>query len=638
LRCRVAKRAKAIFGAGLFSEKSEWMTNEFAKRKEKRKFKERRNCESRFTGFDLPLDLGAKLFNGGNDEVDGEEVNAAGILLVNTLHIVTSLEGLPSNADAAYALKAALNDPELGTQPFVKAFGILSKDLSIVSAIVAPSGPSSKASSKASSRAPSKVSPRAPSNPPTSRPSTAMSVESNYSSRASSIVARAKPHGARLTSGIQGSSSPAAHRFQLRGGIFLGTNVLPDRDGKLQAISTAIEVLEQMVDENPMARFPPFGRPPPAYVTPYETPYKTPYETPYPNKAPGPNQNINTNGKASQTTTSPKATSESSPADGQSALGLDKEAFTSDATDAKGCGKPTRLEEEQADVLLRFAGVCSLSDVDDDNETPDTHHTSNLQPDTDVEAIIEHIYKVLDSRDAIGIYLFSLDMSSKGTLADISHLIAGTAQGVALRSVISDIGIVKNTIIPHEQSAATALLYKLLSIRAQGSSRLAAGIFATAPGGAFGQYQGNVVPQHHGGAFPHLLKHPGGVHHYHGSIIPPPIDLIPHPGGVFTSPRYPGGYFVPHNSGFFPPPPPPPGTLGDGSRSNPIILPNPVPHPQARHFVPSSMLPPPIPLRIGTARGRTVEEAKKVRDYGFPPLPGSRPGGNPLETKRKLGE
>lgn len=598
------------------------MTDEFAKRKEKRKFKERRNCESQFTGFNLPLDLGAKLFNGDNDEVDSEEVKAAGTLLVNTLHIVTSLEGPPSNADAAYALKAALNDPEIGTQPFVKAFSVLSKDLGIVSMIVAPSRPLSKASS------------RAPSKPPTSRPSTAMGVESNYSRRANSIVASAKSRSAIPTPGIQGSSSPVTHRFQLRGGIALETNVLPDLDSKLQAINTAIEVLEQMVDENPMARFPPFGRPPPAYVTPYETPYKTPYETPYPNKGPGPNQNTNANGKALQTATSPKATSKSDPAGG-----LDQESFTSDATDAKGCSKPTRIEEEQADVLLRFAGVCSLSDAgDDDEETSETHNTSKLQPDTDVEAIIEHVYKVLDSRDAIGTYRCSLYMLSRGTLADTSHSIARTAQGVALRSVISEIGIVKNTIIPQEQSAATALLYKLLSIRAQGSSRLAAGIFATAPGGTFGHHQGSVVPQHPGGALPHIPKHLSGVHHFHGSMIPPPIDLIPHPGGVFTSPRYPGGYFVPHNSGFFPPPPPPPGTLGDGSRSNPIILSNPVPDPQARHFVPSSMPPPPIPLRIGTARGRTVEEAKKVRDYGFPPLPGSRPGGDPLGAKRTVRE
>jgi len=616
------------------------MTNECEKRKEKRKFKEHRDSESRFTGFNLPLDLAAKLFKGGNDKVDNEEVNAAGILLANTLHIVTSLEGPPSNADAAYALKAALSDPKIGTQPFVKALGILSKDLSVVCAIVAPSGPSSKASSRASSkaypRASTKASSRAPSNPPTSRPFTAMSAESNYSSRSSSLVARPNSHGGILASGIQGSSSPTAHQFQLRGGIALETNLLPDRDRKLQAIGTAIEVLEQMVDENPMARFPPFGRPPPAYVTPYETPYKTPYETPYPNKGSDQNQNINANGKVSQTTTSPKTTGESGP-DGNSALGVDKKTFTSDATDAKGHGKPTRLEEEQADVLLRFAGVCSLSDVDDGDETSETDNTSKVQPDTDVDAIIEHIYRVLDSRDAIGIYSSSLHVLSKETLADISHSIVGTAQGVALRSVISDIGIVKNTIIPQEQSAATALLYKLLSIRAQGSSRLAAGIFATAPGGAFGQYQGNVVPQHPGGAFPHVLQHPGGVHHHHGSIVPPPLDLIPHPGGVFTSPRYPGGYFVPHNSGFFPPPPPPPGTLGDGSRGNPIILPNPVPHPQARQFVPSSMPPPPIPPRIGTARGRTVEEAKKVRDYGFPPLPGSRPGVNLQGTKRRLG-
>ena len=191
---------------------------------------------------------------------------------------------------------------------------------------------------------------------------------------------------------------------------------------------------------------------------------------------------------------------------------------------------------------------------------------------------------------------------------------------------MSDMGVTKNTIISREQSQATARLYAHLASRAQGSSRLAGSIPPRLPGGAFIHHPGNVVSQHPGGAFPHA-----------GSLLPhhPGTVLIPHPGGVFSSPHYPGGIFVPHPSGFFPPDL---GMQGNGPRTNHKVSSNPGPSPQARPFVPSSMPPPPVPTRIGTARGKTAEEAKKVRDYGFPPLPGSRPGINLLGMKRKLGE
>ena len=610
MRCRLYKRAKAIYGEADSEEKNFWMEREFAKRKAKRTQNEKNHGESPFTGFIIPLDLGAKLFTVVNEEFD-HEVNAAGTLLLNTLHIITSVDGLgpPSNQGAAFALKTALGDPDIGTQSFVQALRILGMDPTVMSAIVT-------ASSRASSKGPSKASSKALPKGPSSQVPRNTNLISGYSSRASSFAPAPSSYGGRPAARNEGSASPVAEQLQLRGGIALETNEPPDDNKKLQAINTAIEILEQMADENTLSRLPPFGRPPIPYVTPYETPY----QTPYPNVNPTTDQSNQVKRNPSEIFDKFQGSQGSGIPD---STATDKDNHKNDTLDAhdaqmiKRSRKPTKSEEAQADLLLRFAGVGSLSDADDD--VIELYSVSRPQPDTDVQATLQTIYKVLESRDAIGIS-YDSHRSYEHALADKFVYIEGTAQAAALRSAIEDIRLAKNHIIPREQSLAIARLYGHLASRSQGASIFAGRTLPPLPVGPFVHRPGSITPQHPGGPF----LHPSG------SVLPPDAVLIEHPGGVFSSPHYPGGYFVPHPSGFRPP-------HGSGHSSIPAILSSPLASPQARSFIPSSMPPPPVPTRIGTARGKTAEEAKKVRDYGFPPLPGSRPGGNVYGTKRKSG-
>ena len=395
MRCRLYKRAKAIYGEADSEEKTFWIDKEFAKRKAKRTQNEKHHGESSFTGSIIPLDLGAKLFTVANEEFDNE-INAAGTLLLNTLHIVTSVDGLgsPSNQGAAFALKSALGDSEIGTQSFMQALRILSTDPTIMSAIVmAPSRASSKGPSKASSKALSK-------GPATEVPRNTNLV-SGYSSRAGSCAPASSSYGGRRAARNKGSASPVAEQLQLRGGIALETNEPPDDNKKLQAINTAIEILKQMADENTLSRLPPFGRPPIPYVTPYETPY----QTPYPNVDPTIDQSNQIKRNPSEIADKFQGSKGSGIPDSSA---TDKDNHHNDTHDAqmiKGSRKSTKSEEAQADLLLRFAGVGSLSDADDD--VIELYSVSRPQPDTDVEATLQNIYRVLESRDAIGISCYS---------------------------------------------------------------------------------------------------------------------------------------------------------------------------------------------------------------------------------------
>lgn len=215
---------------------------------------------------------------------------------------------------------------------------------------------------------------------------------------------------------------------------------------------------------------------------------------------------------------------------------------------------------------------------------------------------------------------------------------------------MSDIGVNKNVVIPKGQSQAISRLYNLLANRAKALPALGVpfppfpyGSPVQGPGSARPQYP--VGPAFHGpGKMIDDLPPGSGFFDPHGRFRPfPPGPYIAHPNGVFSSPHYPGGYIVPQSIGFPPPHPGPHGhrvlpAHGSGSRLDPIVLPDPAPRPQAKPFVPSNMPPPPLPTRITTARGKTAEEARKVRTYGFPPLPGSRPGENASSMKRKAGE
>ena len=210
-------------------------------------------------------------------------------------------------------------------------------------------------------------------------------------------------------------------------------------------------------------------------------------------------------------------------------------------------------------------------------------------------------------------------------------------QAANLRSIMGQAGVIKNCIITKDQGLATSKLYATLARCAQSSSRpgislipyhssvINSNIVAHAPG----PIPMPVVPGHSSGFGENFLPPYGS--NFNGALLHPFLgglhgNFIPH---MIGNQR---GYLVPHNPGFY----------GHVMTTGELAPTAPGPVVQQTPFVPSSIPPPPLPSRVGTARGKTAEEAKKVRDYGFPPLPSSRPGlraGTSLSSaKRKLEE
>lgn len=191
-----------------------------------------------------------------------------------------------------------------------------------------------------------------------------------------------------------------------------------------------------------------------------------------------------------------------------------------------------------------------------------------------------------------------------------------------LKSIIDQGNIVKNLIIPRKQGQATSRFYATLASRAQGSSR---------PGGGVLLSQGCDI---HSIETPQFYSQTPGLitldcsptfgeaftfpnHSNASSHLPKPIQasqsatFVPH-----TMANNQQGILVPHRLNRY----------GRLVPVNNIVPPSPQTVDPQRPFLPSSTPPPPIPSRVGTARGKTIEEATKVRDYGFPPLPSSKPG------------
>lgn len=220
----------------------------------------------------------------------------------------------------------------------------------------------------------------------------------------------------------------------------------------------------------------------------------------------------------------------------------------------------------------------------------------------------------------------SILRSSHGRVrADFVIWTLGKELAVALRSAVAEVQTMKNVLISREQSQATSRFYTVLANCAQ--------IFSRPGRSVFPQLNRAFLPHHTGAGFPQpadpTVSHPPGA-----GFPPNPGPAYPKQPGIFI-PHHPGGVIYYHSGGKLPLQPV---NVTNGPRLPPIVSPAALPSPQPRPSLPSSMPPPPLPGRIGTARGKTVEEAKKVRDYGFPPLPGSRPGMNALAPKRKLGE
>lgn len=343
------------------------------------------NSEARFTGYDIPADLGAKLFTSGNNEVD-REVEAAGILLINALHIVTFADKPPSNQDTAFALKSALVDLEIDSQIFVEALQILSADPTIMAAI-APSTLSSKSTSKASSRAASAT--PASMAPPSTKSGDPTPAETSIH------ASRSDFQGARISNGTEGSAFPAPQQARLRGGLGVDTDQPSEKDRQLQAINTATEILIEMNPDHPPARFPT-----PGFA--YASPYQTPYQTPYPNTSLGSQPIPITMGVNVQSAPIPPGPNGSSVAHTVAAPQPRATQEGSVVKNVNGGKKPTASEEAQADLLLHFAGLGSVTSSDDGRDNIEKYGNSKAQPDAEVEILLQHICRVLESRDAIG--------------------------------------------------------------------------------------------------------------------------------------------------------------------------------------------------------------------------------------------
>ena len=107
------------------------METEFVKRKARRDSKGSR--EASRPNFTFDLKPARKLFSGEVLE-HSNEVNAAGLLLLNTLQGVRSNIHGQSNLEAASALNSALRDDVFNSKPFVEALRILSADPSVMEA------------------------------------------------------------------------------------------------------------------------------------------------------------------------------------------------------------------------------------------------------------------------------------------------------------------------------------------------------------------------------------------------------------------------------------------------------------------------------------------------------------------------
>ena len=375
MRCRINKRARSIYGEEWSKEKETYKKNEFQKRKDKRVRKEMKKSESTFTGFHVPFDLTAKLFPAGTGEADSE-VNAAGILLINTLRVVSEKHAPPSNQDAAFALKSALSDSEIDKQPFVAALRILGTDISVLSVL--------RTSMKASGL----------------HALTDASYTSGTTSRTDTEMPSASSEGNELSGGIEDSASPTAPHPRLRGGL-METNGSSEPDKILQALNAATEILNKIIEDNSLAYNSPFAKPPTGFVTMQSNSYESPYKTPYPN--PDPVKSADATGDALTKGAESQDTSKPAPPGGARNHQPENAALSSIVSTSEGDHSLEQTEDTNiVDDFLRLAGGGSLTDDENDDDLEAVSVSGTAQPDVDVEAILQHVYGTLERRDAPG--------------------------------------------------------------------------------------------------------------------------------------------------------------------------------------------------------------------------------------------
>ncbi|KAI9838495.1 MAG: hypothetical protein M1837_002453 [Sclerophora amabilis] len=134
LRCRINKRAKQVFGPSQTVERRAWIESEFNKRRAKRESKERvRSFDDGFPGFAFAPGFGSTLFPAPGTGPQGE-TNTAGLLLANALLGVGS-NGIGPNADAANALRSALEGGSIDSRPFTEALRAMAANPEIMNGI-----------------------------------------------------------------------------------------------------------------------------------------------------------------------------------------------------------------------------------------------------------------------------------------------------------------------------------------------------------------------------------------------------------------------------------------------------------------------------------------------------------------------
>ncbi|MCJ1258984.1 hypothetical protein MMC24_006818 [Lignoscripta atroalba] len=136
LRCRINKRAKAIYGTEPSNAKIAWTEAEYNKRRSKRETNQRTRASKGgdFVGFSFTPNLSNTLFShqAGNHRND---INAAGRLLTDALQVAGSHSTAEPNTHAAEALKNALEDSSKDPTPFVEALQTMATNPEIMSAI-----------------------------------------------------------------------------------------------------------------------------------------------------------------------------------------------------------------------------------------------------------------------------------------------------------------------------------------------------------------------------------------------------------------------------------------------------------------------------------------------------------------------
>ena len=371
----------------------------------------------------------------------------------------------------------------------------------------------------------------------------------------------------------------------------------------IEAYRIATQILEDVAGKTTTAYFTPYGDTPDNYVTPYGPPQIT-----------LDSDTRISEGRFGNEPAGCQVTPEITAGTKEDCYNDDKNVERMSHTSSQD----PEIDQAQIDRLLFLAGGKSLTDDDDtDDDVQVLASFTRAQSDVEVGAIVNRVLETIASYGFAGKYPPAALKACIVTIIKYFCVVLGTEEAIRLQGIIDQGSLIKNLIIPKDQSQATSRFYATLASRAQGFSRPGGQIHCSRSNNigsvsmpqAYDDFQGSG-PFGRPTASNAAIK-PLSVDSF-GSRIPSQVQV--NSGGGFSTNvlDVQQGVLIPQrfnsHSGLM------------------TIAPSPIPVVQPFPFVPSSMPPPPLPSRIGTARGKTIEEAKKVRDYGFPPLPSSRPG------------